>query len=133
MVQKKRPNKGLEKGPCSVFRLCVIYFVGDFGKCAPPAFLDVFRRDVHLLGDLCVGFAIYVALDEACHLVGWKLEGTDICHGPPRGHCGNLCADVSMLRVHTVTKGLQNAVAREVAELRPFPFCPNRAQIILGP
>ena len=27
-----------------------------------------------------------------------------------------------MLRVHTVTKGLQNAVAREVAELRPFPF-----------
>ena len=36
-----------------------------------------------------------------------------------------------MLRVHTVTKGLQNAVAREVAELRLFPFCPNRANYFM--
>ena len=37
-----------------------------------------------------------------------------------------------MLRVHTVTKGLQNAVAREVAELRPFSFpCPIRANYFM--
>ena len=37
-----------------------------------------------------------------------------------------------MLRVHTVTKGLQNAVAREVAELRPFPFLPESGKLFHG-
>ena len=62
--------------------LSVCYFSVRFS----PELGKTVHAEVEHLRHLYAGAAPHVALDEACHLVGRKLEGTDICHGPPRGH-----------------------------------------------
>ena len=62
--------------------LSVCYFSVRF----PPELGEAVDAEVEHLRHLHAGAAPHVALDEARRFVGWKLKGSNICHGPPRGH-----------------------------------------------
>lgn len=59
-----------------------------FSVRLPPELGEAVYAEVEHLRHLHAGAATHIALDEACHLVGLKLKGSNICHGPPRGHRG---------------------------------------------
>lgn len=117
-----RPHKGKRASPFGEALFLFKDFRCDFAVRLSAILFDRVRRQVHFKCHLYAGSAPHVALDEARHFVGWKLKGPNVCHGPPRGHRGNLCADRSVLLVHAVRRGLQSAHARGGTPPARFPF-----------
>ena len=104
--------------------------VGKLAVSPSAEFGKAVYAHVELRGDLHEGSPSYIALDEACHLVGRKIKGLDVDQGPPRGHAGEFRADRSMLGIHRQTPRLAERLRGEPLQIGSafysFP-CPNRA------